>query len=487
MNDLDQMILAYAIRGRKQMMELSRSIKSSYFTTEFQDFYTILHSAFLDPSIKDVLGPQALMQFCDASGFGALKQKVGNQYSRALGMKLGPEADFKFYLKCLKERHNKALVSDLSMNLASGININLDVRELNKRLSDMHREIIGINQGKAFDEGTLGEDIINIYKEYGYISQAPEQFKGVLTGFDSLDNLTNGFFGGELIVVAGFEGSGKSLVSMNWGINAWMGSNTIDTPADEYKDDGNNVLYVSLEMPRSNRGQPSSSAYLNKRMVSCIGRVPFSDLRKGRLETDDLKSFKKSCKFIKEYDSKKKMFVADMPRGVTVDDVEAKILEVQESMDIDMVVIDYIGLMKGAEDEQDWKAQGDIAAGLHEVARIYDVPIITPVQMNRPNGNNHSLNNQKYNTTRLARASGISHNANMVFVIESRDNEHQYQDMPFQIVKMRDAEKGALQFVKDFSRMRIYDPSAVSELVDQLGDFIGTSDASQESDNDQDS
>jgi len=222
-------------------------------------------------------------------------------------------------------------------------------------------------------------------------------------------------------------------------------------------------------------------------MVSCIGRVPFSDLRKGRLETDDLKSFKKSCKFIKEYDSKKKMFVADMPRGVTVDDVEAKILEVQESMDIDMVVIDYIGLMKGAEDEQDWKAQGDIAAGLHEVARIYDVPIITPVQMNRPNGNNHSLNNQKYNTTRLARASGISHNANMVFVIESRDNEHQYQDMPFQIVKMRDAEKGALQFVKDFSRMRIYDPSAVSELVDQLGDFIGTSDASQESDNDQDS
>ena len=237
-------------------------------------------------------------------------------------------------------------------------------------------------------------------------------------------------------------------------------------------------------MPRSNRGHASSSAYLNKRMVSCIGKLPFGDLRRGQLQSDDMLSFKKTCKFVKDYDKKKKLFVADMPRGVGVDDVEAKLLEVKDSMDVDLVVVDYIGLMKGAEDEADWKAQGDIAAGLHEIARIYDVPIITPCQMNRPNNASHSLNNQKYNTTRLARASGISQNANMVFVIESRDNEHQYQDMPFQVVKMRDAEKGEMQFVKDFGKMRVYDPSAVSAMADQLDDFIGVSNDSSEADGD---
>jgi replicative DNA helicase len=455
------------------MMELSRSVKASYFLPEFRDFFTVLHAAFLDPAIKDVLSPNALMQYCDATGFGALRTRIGNQYQEALGIQTGPEADFKLYLKLLKERYNKTLVSDLSQNLGAGVTSNVDVRELNKRLTEYHREITLINQGKALDEGTLGEDIVNIYKEYNQITQDQQSFKGVLTGFDSLDKLTNGFFGGELIIVAGFEGSGKSLVSMNWAVNAWMGSNTIHTKPEDFIPDGNNILYISLEMPRSNRGVASSSAYLNKRMVSCIGRLPFSDLRRGQLPPDEVENFKKTCKFIKEYDKVKQLYVADMPRGVTVYDVEAKILEVKETMDIDLAVIDYIGLMKGAEDEADWKAQGDIAAGLHEICRVYDIPMVSPVQMNRPNSAGHSLNNQKYNTTRLARSSGISQNANMVFVIESRDNEHQYQDMPFQIVKMRDAEKGELQFVKDFGRMRVYDPSSTSAVVDQLDDFIG--------------
>jgi replicative DNA helicase len=484
MNNLDQTILSYAVRSRKSMMELSRSVKAGYFSAEFRDFFTILHSAFLEPSIKEVLSPQAMMQYCDAAGYGALKTKIGNQYQEVLGIQTGPETDFKFYLKLLKDRYNKALVSELSSSLGAGLSANMDIRELNKRLTDAHREINLISQGKALDEGTLGEDIVNIFKEYNHIATSPQDFKGVLTRFDSLDNLTNGFFGGELIIIAGFEGSGKSLVSMNWAINAWMGSNTIDTAPADFKDDGNNILYISLEMPRSNRGQASSSAYLNKRMVSCIGKLPFGDLRRGQLQAEDMNSFKKACKFIKEYDKQKKLFVADMPRGVGVDDVEAKLLEVKESMDVDLVVVDYIGLMKGAEDEADWKAQGDIAAGLHELARIYDVPIVTPCQVNRPNNASHSLNNQKYNTTRLARASGISQNANMVFVIESRDNEHQYQDMPFQIVKMRDAEKGELQFVKDFGKMRVYDPSAASELVEQLDDFIGVEHVSSENDGD---
>ncbi len=473
MKDLDKLILAYAIKHKKYMMELSRSVRAVYFSQEWRDLYVALHSAFLDPDIKEILSPNGLMQYCDSIGFGALKNKFTIQYQDLLNTKTGPESDFKLYLKFIKDRYNKVLVGELAQNLASGISVNTDVKELNKQLADINREVAVIHQGKSFDEGTLGEDIVNIYKEYQHIVSNPNQFKGILTRFDSLDSLTNGFFGGELIIIAGFEGSGKSLVSMNWGINSWMGSNHIDMNPEQFVNDGSNVLYISLEMPRSNRGQMSSSAYLNKRMASCIGRVPFSNLRKGQLEPDELERFKKACKFIKEYDKQSKLYVADMPRGVGVEDVESKILEVKDQMEVDMVIVDYIGLMKGAEDEADWKAQGDIAAGLHELARVYDVPMITPCQMNRPNTANHSLNNQKYNTTRLARASGISQNANMVFVIESRDNEHQYQDMPFQIVKMRDAEKGELQFIKDFRCMRIYDPASQELIVDELAGFIG--------------
>lgn len=472
MSDLDTRVLAHAVASRKYMLELTKNVKTTYFSTAYRDFYTALSNAFLDPGIKEILGVEALGEYCTSYGLAHCAINVKGVYSAILKHGIDSDGDFKLYLKLLKERFNREFIAGAAKNISSWVATDGDIHELNKRWAEANREILSIDQGKASDEGTLGDDISNIYKEYRSISTTPEDFRGVLSGFESLDSLTNGFFGGELIIVAGFEGSGKSLVCMNWGIHAWMGSNTIDTKPEDFTDDGTNVLYISLEMPRSNRGVISSAAYLNKRMVSCIGEVGFSNLRKGSLDDDELSRFKQTCRFIQAYDKKKKLFVADMPRGVGVDDVEAKILEVSEQMDIGLIIIDYIGLMKGAEDQQDWQAQGEIAAGLHELARVYNKPIITPCQVNRPGGSGHSLSNQKYNTTRLARASGISQNANMVLVIESRDNEHQYQDMTVQIVKMRDAEKGEIQFIKGFDKMRIYDPSSGMGIAD-LGDFIG--------------
>ena len=471
--DIDLVVLNYAIRNKKFLLEMGREIKPEYFSPNYREFYIALHGAFQNPEIKDILSPDALSQYCDMIKIGGMKSKIIEIYTEAKKVGEQPENDFRFYIKNLKDRYNRVLADQLSQDLKSGLAANIDLKELNKTLSNMAREINTIHLSKSFDEGSLSEDIVNIYKEYTQIAENPTDFRGVVTGFPSLDNLTNGFFPGELIIVAGFEGSGKSLVSMNWALGAWMGTNTIDTAPADYNDSGHNVVYISLEMPRSNKGKASSAANLNKRSVACLGKLPFTEFRRGALPTDALERFKKTCKFVKEYEKLKRFYVTDMPRGVSVEDVEAKIIEIKEKMPIDLLVIDYIGLMKGTEDESDWKALGDIAAGLHELARVYEIPIITPCQVNRPGNQNHSLNNQKYNTTRIARASGISHNANMVFVIESRDNEYSLEDMPMQIVKMRDAEKGEFQFMKDFKHMRIVDPLSTNTLLDQVDDIIG--------------
>ena len=272
-----------------------------------------------------------------------------------------------------------------------------------------------------------------------------------------MDVLTNGFFGGELIVIGGFAGTGKSLVSMNFAVNAWLGSNDPMAEAAELAKDGKNVIYFSLEMPRSNRGEISSASNLNKRIVSCVGKIPLTDLRRGSLDFEKKERFKKACKFIKKYDAEKHLYVIDMPRGATLNDIEVKILELKEQFQIDMVVVDYMGLMDGADDEADWEAQGKIAAGLHELARAYRIPFVTPIQLNRPSGATQSMNKQHYNNTRIARSAMIDQNANIILMIKLRDDEKKYDNMLIEITKMRDGAPGELIWVKDFANMRVYD------------------------------
>lgn len=461
MINIDAATLHFGLKGKKYMLELSKSVKPEYFVGKYQDLYSILCGAFANPNIKDILGITAIMDYCDRHSLASKKDQIRQAYidAQQIRSEHGPlqESEFGYFVELMKERYNVAVVQSAIKRVGGIVGSGIGVAEANDVLKETLQEVASIHKSQVFDEGSLGEDIVNIYKEYEEISTRPEQFKGVLSGFPSLDAATNGFFGGELIIIAGFEGSGKSLVSMNIAVNAWLGSNDPMTDSEVFADDGKNVVYFSLEMPRSNKGEPSSAANLNKRMVSCIGKIGQTPLRQGILDEQQKERFKKACKFIKKYDSKKKLYVVDVPRGATVEDIEIKYLELQEKFPVDMIVVDYIGLMAGAEDESDWEAQGKIAEGLHELARTYRIPVISPVQLNRPSGANHSLNKQNYNNTRIARSAMITQNANIVLVIEFRDNEHEYPDMPIKITKMRDGAKGDLLLMKDFANMRVYD------------------------------
>jgi replicative DNA helicase len=483
---LDIVILHYALRNRKYMLELSKTAKASYFDPHYQTFYALLHSAFLDPNIKEVLSEAAFLEYCKGKNASSQAEGFSKIYKDALASKINesviPDTDFSFYLQKFKERYNAVFAEDVMRDIAGALNEGKDIQEINKIFHDAVKEIGSIGRGKVFDEGTLGEDVVNMFKEYEEVQRAPESFKGVPSGFASIDSLTNGWFGGELIILAGMEGTGKSLLSMNFAVNAWLGSNrnawfnpdvrVTQNILTDYTLDGHNVVYFTLEMPRSNKGKYSSAAYLNKRLISCISGLDFNAIRKGTLSPEEFERFKLVCKFIKKYDKDKKFYVVDIPRGATVEDIEAKYIEIKEKFDVSLVVIDYLGLMAGAEDEDDWEEIGRIAEQLHEFARVYDVPVISPVQLNRPTGAGQSLSKQNYNNTRIGRSAMIGQNANMVFQIACRDDEHNFVDMPLYITKMRDAPKGIIQLAKDFPRMRVHDSASQDETLDGISQFV---------------
>lgn len=494
MAKLDGIILNYALREKRFMVELSKSVKPEYFQTpRTQLLYSLILKNFLDPRIREVLSCESIVDYAKNNSLQNKVEEIKGTYKAALKFTLGDtgkppaDEDFGYYLKKIKERYNIDVIKDVSKKISESVSKSANSEELNKIITDTIYDINAINQIEVFDEGSVADDVQSMLTEYESIETQPEQYRGVFCGYPSLDNITNGFQGSELIIIAGMEGTGKSILMHNMGVNAWLGTNR---PGDvSFVENGHNVLYFTLEMPRSNRGEITSGGYLNKRILSCVSELEFEKIRKGELSDLEKQQLRQTCDFIEKYSELKKFYVVDIPRGARVEDIEVKYLELKEKFDIDLVIIDYIGIMAGAErDENDWQAQGNIAAGLHEFARSYNVPVLTAVQLNRPQGHG-SLDSQKYNNTRVARSAMITQNANVVLVIGCRDNEEVYPDMPLYITKMRDGRKGGLVLSKGFSKMKVYDgsPLSVEDDLDEFADFdsvnggdLGEINASQE-------
>lgn len=472
---LDIIILNYGLREKRFMVELSKSVKPEYFSdSKLQIFYSLVLQNFLDPRIREVLSCEALTDYAKNNGINLKLVDIKSIYEKLLDFKMAetgappPDEDFGYYLKKIKERYNIEVIKDTSKQIHEAVDKQVSAEELNKIITETVYNINAINQIEVFDEGSVADDVQSMWTEYESIESQPEQYRGVICGYPSLDNITNGFQGSELIIIAGMEGTGKSILMHNMGVNAWLGTNTPDNP--NFVDNGHNVLYFTLEMPRSNRGETTSGGYLNKRILSCVSELEFEKIRKGSLDPTEKERLRQTCDFISKYSEHKKFYVVDIPRGARVEDIEVKYLELKEKLDIDLVIIDYVGIMAGAErDDSDWQAQGNIAAGLHEFARSYNVPVLTAVQLNRPQGVS-SLDNQKYNNTRVARSAMITQNANIVLVIGCRDNEEVFPDMPLYITKMRDGRKGGLVLSKAFSKMKVYDGSPLS-TEDDMEDF----------------
>ena len=475
---LDFIILNYFLKERKYSLEISKDFSVDFFDSKVQVFYGTLLKYFLDPQVGEVLSLSALKDVCRQSNLDSMTDDFSKIYQAATSLKLGgkelSDNDFKYYMKSMKNRKNIDMIRNRYEEM---IELMKDEPRSPESLNDLVKATMGdinsLNQFQVFDEGTVGSDAQMMLNEYKQLKLDPSPFKGVTIGFPSLDNLTNGFQKGELSVICGMEGSGKSLLMMNWGINAWLGGNS--PLSSEILPTGKNILYFSLEMPRSNKGEMTQGAYFNKRVMCATSELEFSEIRNGTLSEHDEEHLKKTCDFIDKYEKENNTFyIVDIPSGARCEDIESKYVEISEQYDFDLVIIDYMGIMAASGNVSDNEAQNAIAMGLHEFARTYNVPVLTAVQLNRPQGGKgQSLNNQSYNNTRLSRSAGIGHHANNVFMIATRDEEELKEDMILHITKFRDGQKGRLVFTKRYNKMRVYDGTPLNSSDPELDIFEG--------------
>lgn len=181
---------------------------------------------------------------------------------------------------------------------------------------------------------------------------------GISSGFSDFDQMTSGFHPSDLVILAARPAMGKTAFALNLALNAAMKSKK-------------GVLLFSLEM---------SSSQLLQRLLSIEAGIGLQKIRNGFLDPDDwgklgLASMKLSNSEIN---------IADLP-NVNVLEIRAIARRLKAAGKLDMIIIDYLQLIKGNNGKSDNRQQeiSEISRALKGIARELDIPIIALSQLSR--------------------------------------------------------------------------------------------------------
>ncbi|RUM68262.1 MAG: replicative DNA helicase [Sulfurovum sp.] len=179
---------------------------------------------------------------------------------------------------------------------------------------------------------------------------------GIDTGFRNLNDKTQGFGKGDLVIIAARPAMGKTSLVLN------MTQRAIER--------GEGVAFFSLEMP---------AEQLMLRLLSTETSIPLQKLRVGDLTDEQWSRLSKSADTM----ATRKLFVDDGGYA-TIHHVRSKLRKLKgQHPEITMAIIDYLQLMSGDNKEGRQQVISEISRGLKQLARELQIPILALSQLNR--------------------------------------------------------------------------------------------------------
>ena len=190
-----------------------------------------------------------------------------------------------------------------------------------------------------------------------------EGIVGVPTGLRDLDDKLGGLHQSDLIIIAGRPSMGKTSLATNIAFNA----------AQKLQESGkkSSIAFFSLEM---------SSEQLSTRIISEQARISSNDIRRGRISDEQFDKFLETSKNIAELP----LYIDETP-AISIAAMSNRARRIKRLFGLDMVVVDYIQLMRGTTFNKDGRVQeiSQITQGLKAIAKELAVPVVALYQLSR--------------------------------------------------------------------------------------------------------
>ena len=280
---------------------------------------------------------------------------------------------------------------------------------------------------------------------------------------NSFDSVLGGVARQELILIGGKRGSGKSIASSNLFVNQY--------------ESGNSSIYFSIEM---------TAKETMERNLSILANVNLQNLKQHKLTNEELlrvvkaraEMFENSSDLVSEFmrhrdrfkfeemlvrscslKADNQMIIVD-DRDLTLSSIDLHIGKAKAKFGdkLKLVVVDYLNqIVLEGNDQYDWKPQIEVSKKLKNLARKYEIVMVSPYQID------------KDGEARFAK--GILDAADIALTMEAHDKET--NAISFETTKIRGGKEMAFTSPIDWDTLRIsaqsIDKPAAKESIKKAG------------------
>lgn len=349
------------------------------------------------------------------------------------------------------KRKTKNVLSQIDpyLTIDSGVTARNAIEKTQNELTDLsgHLETskMSVDIGEYYD--TFMDDLEKRKQIYRDGGNELEAAGGIPTGFPTLDKKLHGWQKGNTIVVGARTGIGKSVCAVDFAVAAAQANAS--------------VLFFSMEM---------TIKEIATRFVAHLSGVSMNKIISGSLSDEESERVAK----IKE-DIKKLKIRVDTSQDSTVENIRSKSSKLAQSdTGLDLVIIDYLGLIKyngKAKDKQNQIAE--ISRSLKEMAMVMNIPVIILAQLdNRLRGEEAE---EEPTLAHIRESGAIANDSNVIILLHRKKNDENNDfgsaKTKFIIEKNRGGDKGSfmcnsLLYKAKFTEVEV-DESGASDPISQ--------------------
>lgn len=326
-------------------------------------------------------------------------------------------SDIKIAVEKLKDNYNRKQIHKLILK------VNKDIRNADKTVSEIKKEIMQDINNIKNDAENIAENMQDVFiKVLGDIEEKKQKGDdySFYTGFFDLDKYTDGLHNSELTCIGARPGVGKTAFALNIAINIAQ--------------KGKKVYFCSLEM---------SAEQIMQRIIGNYTGINTQFLRTGRLKNEEMAKIAEQTNNILSLNLKIDTKIR------YIEDLENVIFELKEKEEIDVLIVDYLTLLKSKEKFAIRELEvAEISRKLKLLALDLKIPVIILVQLNRDAEN-------KVPTMANIRESGsIEQNCDNIIFLHNEDLDKQPNIITVILEKQRQGTTGSLKlmFNKRYSR-----------------------------------
>lgn len=281
----------------------------------------------------------------------------GIAYLSSLANSLLTAANIRYHSRIVREKALMRLLLSTSTHIISRVYDNdLDADEMVDYAEKMIFEVAEKRIKTSFV--TMKDVIRDTFKVIEHLYEKKEVVTGISSGFKDLDEITSGFQRGDLIIIGGRPGMGKTAFALNIAQHVAVNFKEI-------------IALFSLEM---------SKEQLAIRMLCSESMVNSTNVRKGYISRDEWPKLINAAGKL----AGAPIFIDDSS-AITVLEIRAKARRLKiEYGGLGLVIVDYLQLMRSRGNfERREQEISDISRSLKALAKELKVPVIALSQLNR--------------------------------------------------------------------------------------------------------